>query len=110
MSAVCCYACAHYIIISQLQVGSYQQILSYELDIKSLQLKQVTFFSPHFTLCGTEHKDDIWTCECVNVTYNNQQDEVDEVVEGMSIHHVVHDLHPALQSDHLSRKQMTGNK
>ncbi len=40
-------------------------------------------------------------CLCKSVTYNNQQNEVDEVVEGMSIHHVVHYLHPALQSDHL---------
>lgn len=42
-------------------------------------------------------------CE-LRVTYDNQQDEVDEVVEGMSIHHIVHDLHPALQSDHLQSK------
>lgn len=44
----------------------------------------------------------------LRVTYDNQQDEVDEVVEGMSIHHIVHDLHPALQSDHLqSRGKVT---
>lgn len=29
------------------------------------------------------------------VTYNDEQDEVDEVVERVSVHHVVHDLHPA---------------
>lgn len=34
-------------------------------------------------------------------TYYDEQDKIDEVVEGVCIHHVVHDLHPAFQSDHL---------
>lgn len=38
-------------------------------------------------------------------TYYDEQDKIDEVVEGVSIHHVVHDLHPALQSDHLQPGQ-----
>lgn len=37
----------------------------------------------------------------MNGTYNDEQDEIDEIVEGVSIHHKVHDVHPALQSDHL---------
>lgn len=36
-------------------------------------------------------------------TYNDQQDEVDKIVEGVSVHDEVHDVHPALQSDHLER-------
>ena len=40
-------------------------------------------------------------CGVPRVTYNDEEDEVDEVVEGVGIHDVVHDLHPALQSDHL---------
>ena len=38
-------------------------------------------------------------------TYDDEQDEIDEVVERVSIHHVVHDLHPAFQSDHLRPEQ-----
>lgn len=34
-------------------------------------------------------------------TYNDKQNEVDEVVEGVGIHDVVHDLHPTFQGDHL---------
>lgn len=37
-------------------------------------------------------------------THNDKEDEVDEVVERVGIHDVVHDIHPALQSDDL-RKQ-----
>lgn len=37
-------------------------------------------------------------------TYNYQQDKVDKVIEGMGIHHVVHDLHPPFQCDHLQRQ------
>lgn len=29
-------------------------------------------------------------------TYNDEKDEVDEVVKGVGIHHIIHDLHPAL--------------
>ena len=51
---------------------------------------------------------DFNTSLCTCETYDDQQNEVDEVVEGMSIHHIVHDLHPALQSDHLrSRGKVT---
>lgn len=49
-------------------------------------------------------------CVCLSGTYNNQQNEVDEVVEGMCIHHIVHDLHPPLQSDHLRSKRKGGGK
>ena len=38
-------------------------------------------------------------------TYYDEQDKIDEVVEGVSIHHIVHDLHPAFQSDHLQPEQ-----
>ena len=38
-------------------------------------------------------------------TYYDKQDKIDEVVEGVSIHHVVHDLHPAFQSNHLQPEQ-----
>lgn len=34
-------------------------------------------------------------------TYDDEKDEVDEIVEGVSVHHKVHDVHPALQRDHL---------
>lgn len=34
-------------------------------------------------------------------TYNDEEDEIDEVVEGVGIHDIVHDLHPAFQCDHL---------
>lgn len=47
-------------------------------------------------------------CVSINGTYNYQENEVDEVVEGMCIHHIVHDLHPALQSDHLRSKRKDG--
>ena len=40
----------------------------------------------------------------INVTYDDEEDEVDEVVEGMGVHHIVHDLHPALQGDHLQAR------
>ncbi len=40
-------------------------------------------------------------------TYNDEEYEVDEVVEGMSVHDVVHDLHPALQRDHLHKPDQT---
>ncbi len=37
----------------------------------------------------------VCACVCVCVyTYYNEEDEVDEVVEGMCIHNVVHDVHP----------------
>lgn len=51
----------------------------------------------------------------VNVTYNDEQDEVNEVVKGVGVHYIIHDLHPALQSDHLGANiknismLMTGN-
>lgn len=38
-------------------------------------------------------------------TYYDKQDKIDEVVERVSIHHVVHDLHPAFQGDHLQAGQ-----
>lgn len=47
-------------------------------------------------------------CVCVDSTYNDQQNEVDKVVEGMCIHHVVHDLHPALQGDDLPSEEEAG--
>lgn len=34
-------------------------------------------------------------------THNDQENEIDEVVEGMSIHDEVHDIYPALQGDDL---------
>lgn len=34
-------------------------------------------------------------------TYDDQQDEVDKIVEGVSVHDKVHDVHPAFQRDHL---------
>lgn len=34
-------------------------------------------------------------------THNDQEDEVDEVVEGVCIHDKVHDVHPAFQRDDL---------
>lgn len=37
-------------------------------------------------------------------TYNYQQDKVDKIVEGMGIHHIIHDLHPPFQCDHLQRQ------
>lgn len=47
-------------------------------------------------------------CVCIESTYNDQQNEVDEVVEGMCVHHVVHDLHPALQGDDLRLEEEAG--
>lgn len=47
----------------------------------------------------------VWVCVGVDRTYNDQQNEVDEVVEGMCVHHVVHNLHPALQGDHLESEE-----
>lgn len=44
-------------------------------------------------------------CICADRTYNNQQNEVDEVVEGVCVHYIVHDLHPPLQGDDLPSKQ-----
>lgn len=38
-------------------------------------------------------------------TYYDEQDKIDEVVEGVSIHHKVHDVDPALQRDDLGRLQ-----
>lgn len=35
------------------------------------------------------------TGPCRN-TYNDEQDEVDKVVEGVGIHHKVHNVNPAL--------------
>lgn len=37
----------------------------------------------------------------LSYTHNDEQNEVDEVVEGVGIHDVVHNVHPALQCDHL---------
>lgn len=37
-------------------------------------------------------------------THNDEEDEVDEVVERVGIHDVVHDVHPALQCDDLGRQ------
>jgi len=34
-------------------------------------------------------------------THNNQEDEVDEVVEGVCVHDKVHDVYPAFQCDDL---------
>jgi hypothetical protein len=39
------------------------------------------------------------------VTHDDEKNEVDEVVEGMSIHHKVHDVDPALQCDDLWRQE-----
>ena len=39
------------------------------------------------------------------ITHDDEEDEVDEVVEGVSIHHKVHDVDPALQRDDLERVQ-----
>lgn len=36
-------------------------------------------------------------------TYDDEEYKIDEVVEGMRIHDVVHDFHPALQRDHLHK-------
>lgn len=38
-------------------------------------------------------------------TYNDEKDEVDEIVEGVSIHDKIHYVHPALQRDHLKANQ-----
>lgn len=38
-------------------------------------------------------------------SYYDQEDEVDEVVKGVCIHHKVHDVHPALQSDDLQGEE-----
>ena len=41
----------------------------------------------------------VCVCVCVFVcvcTHYNEEDEVDEVVERMCIHYVVHDVYPAL--------------
>jgi hypothetical protein len=47
-------------------------------------------------------------CVCVCVcTYDDEQYKVDEVVEGVSIHYIVHDLYPAFQGDHLERNKHT---
>ena len=45
-------------------------------------------------------------------TYNYEQDKVDKIVEGMGVHHIVHDLHPPFQCDHLQRQttRETGGK
>lgn len=40
-------------------------------------------------------------CVCLN-TYYNEEDEVDEVVEGMRIHDIVHDVYPTFQSNYLN--------
>lgn len=29
-------------------------------------------------------------------TYNDKEDEIDEVVKGMCIHDIIHDIHPSL--------------
>lgn len=34
-------------------------------------------------------------------TYDDEQNEVDEVVEGVGVHDIIHDLHPTFQGDHL---------
>lgn len=34
-------------------------------------------------------------------TYDDEQNEVDEVVEGVGVHDIVHDLHPTFQGDDL---------
>lgn len=54
--------------------------------------------------------DIVCVCVCVDSTYNDQQNEVDEVVEGMCVHHVVHDLHPALQGDYLPSEEGAAHK
>ena len=41
-------------------------------------------------------------------THDDEQDEVDEVVEGVSVHDKVHDVDPALQRDDLGRLQRAG--
>lgn len=41
-------------------------------------------------------------------TYDDEQNEVDEVVEGVGIHDVVHDLHPTFQGDHLQGRVDSG--
>lgn len=38
-------------------------------------------------------------------THDDEENEVDEVIEGMSIHHKVHDVDPALQCDDLRRQE-----
>lgn len=38
-------------------------------------------------------------------TYDDEEDEIDEVVEGVSVHDVVHDVHPTLQCDDLKPVQ-----
>lgn len=35
----------------------------------------------------------VWLCVCV-CTYYNEEDEVDEVVERVCIHNIVHDVYP----------------
>lgn len=48
----------------------------------------------------------LWTHAWQGIkTYDDEEYEVDEVVEGMSVHDVVHDLHPALQRDHLHKPE-----
>lgn len=39
------------------------------------------------------------------VTHDDEKNEVDEVVEGVGIHHKVHDVDPALQCDDLWRQE-----
>lgn len=37
-------------------------------------------------------------------TYNNEQYKIYKIVEGVSVHDVVHDVYPSFQSDDLERK------
>lgn len=37
-------------------------------------------------------------------TYNNEQYKIYKIVEGVSVHDVVHDIYPSFQSDDLERK------
>lgn len=39
----------------------------------------------------------------LKATYYNQENEVDEIVEGVCIHYKIHDIHPTLQSDDLKQ-------
>lgn len=45
-------------------------------------------------------------CVCVN-TYYNEKNKIDEVVEGVCIHHIVHDVYPTLQSNYLNENKQT---
>lgn len=41
-------------------------------------------------------------------THDDEQNEVDEVVEGVGVHDIIHDLHPALQGNHLQGRAAHG--